>query len=53
MILGEIKAKGRGTGLGLSVLYDIIENHRRDIQVESEIGKGTMFMVFISVAALE
>ena len=49
--IGEIKAKGRGTGLGLSVSYDIIDNHRRDIQVESEIGKGTIFMVFIPVAA--
>jgi len=47
------KPQGEGTGLGLSVSYAIIKNHRGDIQVKSEIGKGTTFTVFIPIVALE
>ena len=35
------KTPGEGTGLGMSVTYDIIKQHKGDIQIESEPQKGT------------
>ncbi|NOZ46185.1 MAG: hypothetical protein GXO79_05320 [Chlorobi bacterium] len=39
---------GEGTGLGLSISYKIIEKHKGKIIVNSEIGKGTEVILFIS-----
>ena len=39
------KQKVKGVGLGLSVCYGIIKDHGGDIEVESEEGKGTTFVV--------
>ncbi|MEQ1721829.1 MAG: ATP-binding protein [Pseudobdellovibrio sp.] len=41
------KDVGQGTGLGLSISYGIIQNHGGDIQVKSEKGIGTEFIVTI------
>ncbi|MBL8951319.1 MAG: HAMP domain-containing protein [Myxococcaceae bacterium] len=39
------KPRGKGTGLGLSVSRSIIEAHRGEIRVESEMGKGATFFI--------
>ena|GEM_PF-2278519 len=39
--------KSDGTGLGLSVTYSIISDYGGKIEVESEVGRGTTFKVFL------
>ncbi len=41
------KEEGAGTGLGLSMVYGIIKQHRGSIQVESKLGKGAKFCVYL------
>lgn len=45
------KEAGKGTGLGLSLSYDIVRRFKGDINVESEVGKGTVFTVVLPVEA--
>lgn len=43
--------KGRqGTGMGLSVVYGIINRHRGEIDVTSKIGKGTTFTIILPIS---
>ncbi len=41
------KTEGKGTGLGLSICQGIIKKHKGRIEVESEAGKGTEFVMKI------
>jgi two-component system NtrC family sensor kinase len=43
------KPVGQGTGLGLSVSYQIIKKHAGNITVQSEVGKGTTFTVMLPI----
>jgi signal transduction histidine kinase len=43
------KEKGSGVGLGLAVVRGIIERHKGEIKVQSEVGKGTTFSVYLGV----
>lgn len=42
--------KARGTGLGLAVVRKVIDRHKGRVEVESTVGKGTTFRLFLPVA---
>lgn len=44
------KSKDKGTGLGLSMVYGVVQNHRGFIRVESAVGAGSTFRVFLPVS---
>jgi two-component system NtrC family sensor kinase len=47
------KDVGHGTGLGLAISYGVVKAHKGTISVESEVGKGTTFIVRLPVKAVD
>jgi two-component system cell cycle sensor histidine kinase/response regulator CckA len=47
------KESGKGTGLGLAVVFGVVQTHKGYIDVESEIGQGSAFRVFLPVEITE
>jgi signal transduction histidine kinase len=43
------KEVGKGTGLGMSIAYDIVLKHKGKIDVESEVGTGTTFTIELPI----
>jgi PAS domain S-box-containing protein len=41
------KGKFKGTGLGLTIVYNIIKNHKGHIQFDTEVNKGTSFKIYL------
>jgi two-component system, cell cycle sensor histidine kinase and response regulator CckA len=44
------KGIGRGTGLGLSLVFGIVESHNGFLTVESVLGKGSCFRIYFPIA---
>jgi len=44
------KEVGKGTGLGMSISWDIVQKHGGRIEVESQVGVGTTFFIYLPVA---
>lgn len=44
------KKEGKGTGLGMAIVKNVIEAHRGEIKVESKFGKGTVFELTFKAA---
>ena len=45
------KPQGKGTGLGLAVVYGIIKKHQGWVDVDSESKQGTVFKIYLPVSA--
>lgn len=41
------KEVGKGTGLGLHIVQDVIKSHGGEVRVESELAVGTRFLIYL------
>ncbi len=44
------KPTGQGTGLGLSLSYDIVKAHGGELKVETKEGEGTIFIIQLPIS---
>lgn len=47
------KAVGKGTGLGMSIAYEIIQTHGGQIEIDSQVGVGTTFTIRFPLQGLD
>jgi hypothetical protein len=47
------KEVGKGTGLGLSLVHEIVQQHQGVIEIDSEVGSGTVVRVHLPLTAHE
>ena len=45
------KSSAKGTGLGMSISQNIVEQHKGQIRFDSELGRGTTFEIYLPVAS--
>ncbi len=43
------KPKGKGTGLGMPVVYGLMQSHNGVIDVQSELGRGTSIALYFPI----
>jgi len=44
------KGEAKGTGLGLAICKEIVDHHKGRIEVQSELGRGTTFSIYLPAA---
>lgn len=47
------KERGKGTGMGLAMVYGVVKNHDGFVTVDSEMGRGSTFSVFLPAVEKE